>query len=409
MRHYETIARHKSIIYTIGLINFLFTLHLAITAYVDSSYLSLFTSQDFIGEIYMAVGAVTILAFFLIYRILKKFGDYATSTGLILLDALTLLGVIWGGWFWLIAVSFVLNMAIVALISFTDDVFLETYTDTAHTGGVRGFFLTLTNGAWILSPLLAGMLIYNHVYSRVYIAALLLLAPVLYLVHKNLHHFHDSAYEAPSAWTTLREIARLPDIWKLCIVNIILQTFYAWMVIYLPLYLANQIGFDWSSIGIILTIMLVPFVLIQLPFGRLADERYGEKTLMGIGFAIMGLSTIVLAFVGVQSLIVWAGALFVTRIGAALAEVMIETYFFKKIPARDSNILSVFRMTRQVPYFLAPILTGVGLFFTSNAGLFFILGVVCLAAIGVIVFIRDVSPLVAIDKERKMTATGKLP
>jgi predicted MFS family arabinose efflux permease len=389
MRQNPHIERHRNIVYTIGLINFIFTLHLAISAYVDSSYLSLFADVRFIGGIYMAVAVVTILAFFLIYRVLKKFGDYATSIGLIFLDALTLIGVIWGHYFAVIAVSFVLNMAIMALIGFTYDVFLENYTDMAHTGGVRGFFLTLTNSAWILSPLLAGMLIVGQNYSGVYIAALVFLVPVFYLVHKNLRRFADSHYESPSSWTTIREILQMPDIWKLCLVNIVLNTFYAWMVIYMPLYLVSQMGFDWSSIGIILTIMLIPFVLIQVPFGKLADKKYGEKHFMGVGFAIMGVATIALAYITSHDLIVWAGALFMTRVGAALAEVMIETYFFKKVPVKDSNILSAFRTTRQIPYFLAPILTGVGLYFTGATGLFIILGVICLLPLVLIAALRD--------------------
>jgi hypothetical protein len=389
MRHIEPIARFKKIIYTIGLINFLFTFHLAVTAYIDSSYLSLFASQRFVGGIYMAAAGVTVLAFFLIYRVLKRFGDYATSIGLLTLDALSMIGIIWGQYPVVIEISFIINMAILALVSFTYDVFLETYTDVAHTGGVRGFFLALTNSAWILSPLVAGMLVIGHVYTNVYIVALAMLVPVFYLAHKNLRHFHDSHYESPSAWATIREVADLPDIWKLCIINTVLQTFYCWMVIYLPLYLANTIGFDWSSIGIILTIMLLPFILIQAPFGRIADQGWGEKRLMIIGFFIMGAATIALCFIHVPSMIIWAGALFATRCGAALAEVMIETYFFKKVKPQDSNVLSLFRTTRQIPYFIAPIITVVGLIFTSSAGLFIVLGSICLVTIFLIAFIKD--------------------
>ncbi|MDE2188444.1 MAG: MFS transporter [Patescibacteria group bacterium] len=392
MRHHAAIARHKHVIYTIGLISFIFALHSAIPAYVDSSYLSLFVDKNFLGGIYMATAGVTVLAFFLIYRILKRFGDYRTAVTLIILDALTMAGIVWGWSPTIIEVSFVVNMAILALTAFTYDVFLETYTDVAHTGGVRGFFLALTNSAWILAPLIAGMLISDHVYTRVYIAALFLLVPVLYLIEKNFHRFHDVKYESPTAWKTIREVTRMPDIWKLCVINTVLQTFYAWMVIYTPLYLANTIGFDWSSIGIILTIMLLPFALIQAPFGRLADEKYGEKWLMGIGFAIMGVSTAFLAYIHAPTLIVWAGMLFVTRIGAALAEVMIETYFFKKVPPRDSNILSAFRTTRQIPYFFAPLITGIGLLFTSESNLFIILGVICLLPLILIAMLHDTKP-----------------
>jgi len=392
MRHHPAIARHKKIIYSIGLINFLFTLHLAIPAYIDSSYLSLFASESFVGGIYMAAAAVTVLAFFLIYRVLKRYGDYATSMGLLVIDALSMVGIIWGKSPVVIEICFILNMAVLALVDFTYDVFLETYTETSHTGQVRGFFLTLANSAWIMAPLIVGMLVVSHVYTNVYIVALLMLAPVFYLTHKNLRRFSDSRYESPSAWTTIREVLALPDIWKLCIINIILQSFYCWMVIYTPLYLATTIGFDWSSIGIIFTIMLLPFVLIQAPFGRIADRGWGEKRLMAIGFAIMGLATICLYFIHAPSLIVWAAALFVTRLGAALAEIMIETYFFKKVPPRNSNILSLFRTTRYIPYFLAPAITGIGLLFTSQAGLFVILGVICFVPLVFIAFIQDTKP-----------------
>jgi MFS family permease len=407
MRHHEYIARHKHVIYTIGIINFLFTLHIAVPAYVDSSYLSLFSNQNTVGLIYMAAAAITVLCFFFIYRVLKRYGDYRTALVLIILDGITLAGIVWGGSFLLIAISFVLNMAVAALIGYTNDVFLETYTDVAHTGGVRGFFLTLTNGAWILSPLIAGMLIAtNHSYGRVYIAALAILAPVLYLVHKNFKQFPDSSYVSPSSWQTLLELGRMPDIWKLCVVNVVLNTFYSWMVIYTPLYLASVIGFDWSSIGIILTVMLIPFVLIQLPVGRLVDENYSERELMAVGFVIMGAATIALGFVHSHSLIVWAGALFVTRIGAALAEVMIQTYFFKSVDPKDSNILASFWTTRQIPYFLAPALTGLGLFITDESGLFVILGGLCLVPL---FFIASMRNLKKSDQPEEITATGKLP
>lgn len=394
MRHQEPIARFKKIIYSIGLINFIFTLHLAIPAYIDSSYLSLFASENFVGVVYMAAAGMTVLAFFLIYRVLKRYGDYATAIGLIALDAITMVGIIWGQSPVIIEISFVLNMAILALVGFTNDVFLETYTEVSHTGQVRGWFLALENSAWILSPLIAGILITDHVYTRVFIASLSLLVPVAYLVHKNLHRFADSPYESPSVGVTIREIAGFPDIWKLFMINIFLQTFYCWMVIYTPLYLLNVVGFDWSSIGIILTVMLVPFVLIQAPFGRIADRGWGEKRLMALGFIVMGATTIALSFIHSPSIIIWASALFATRIGAALAEVMIETYFFKKVKPRNSNILSLFRTTRQIPYFIAPIITAVGLMFTDSTGLFTILGVICFLPLFLIAFIHDTDRII---------------
>jgi hypothetical protein len=81
--------------------------------------------------------------------------------------------------------------------------------------------------------------------------------------------------------------------------------------------------------------------------------------------------------------------LFVTRIGAASAEVMIETYFFKTVPTRDAAVLGTFRLTRPVALFLAPLITTVGLLFTTHQYLFVIIGTISLLALIPVLTIRD--------------------
>ena len=161
------------------------------------------------------------------------------------------------------------------------------------------------------------------------------------------------------------------------------------MTVYCPIYLNKTMGFGWESIGIILTIMLLPFPLIQYPLGKLADRKYGEKEMMAMGFALMGLATIVLAFVKVPNIALWALILFITRIGAATTEVMMETYFFKTVSPRDSAALGIFRITRPVSYFIAPAIMMVGLVFTSNAYMFAVIGVISLLALYPTLTIKD--------------------
>jgi MFS family permease len=160
------------------------------------------------------------------------------------------------------------------------------------------------------------------------------------------------------------------------------------MTVYSPIYLNKVIGFGWDQIGIILMVMLLPFPLIQYPLGKLSDGR-GEKEIMIGGFLVIGVTTIALAFIHSHELIVWALALFATRVGAAAAEVMMETYFFKTVSPRDSAALGMFRITRPMAYFVAPVVTGIGLFFTSNEYLFVVIGVITLLAIIPVLSIKD--------------------
>lgn len=388
MKHRPHIKK-PSTFYTIGVVGFFSALHLSLPTYFNSSFLATFTDEKTVSFIYLMVSLLTIVGFLSMNNILKRYGNLRTSLFLILIQIIVFYGIITSTSFGVIAPLLIIGMSIISLIGFTLDVFLQKNTDTGHTGTIRGLYMTLVNTAWILGPLIGGLLITENDYRGIYIGAFALLFPLLYLVYKNFNRFKDSHYVEFSAKETIIRVLRDGDISKLFIVNIVLQTFYAWMTIYTPIYLHNIIGFNWSEISVIFTIMLLPFVIIELPLGKLADKKWGEKEIMISGFVIMGISTASLSLFTEANLIVWAIMLFITRIGAAAAEIMIETYFFKKIDGRDPEMLSMFRITRPLSFFIAPVITTVGLVYTSNTYLFALLGITCLFTLFPIFRIRD--------------------
>ncbi len=388
MQHHPHVQRRRKF-YTIGIVGFFSALHLSLPTYFNSSFLATFADERTVSFIYLMVSLLTIVGFLSMNTILKKFGNLRTSLLLILIQISVFYGIIVSDSFNVIAPLLIIGMSIISLIGFTLDIFLQKNTDMGHTGSIRGLYMTLVNTAWILGPLIGGMLIVGNNYRGVYIGAFALLFPLLYLVYKNFNKFKDSHYVEFSARETFIRVLKDRDISKLFIVNIVLQTFYAWMTIYTPIYLHNVIGFNWSEISVIFTIMLLPFVLIELPLGKLADKNWGEKEILIFGFIIMGISTASLSLFTEKSLIIWTILLFITRIGAAAAEIMIETYFFKKIDGKDPEMLSMFRITRPLSFFIAPVITTVGLVYTTNTYLFALLGITCLLTLFPLFKIRD--------------------
>jgi MFS family permease len=282
----------------------------------------------------------------------------------------------------------------VSLIIFTIDIFIQKNTDVEHTGSVRGLTMTATNTAWVMGPFLGGMLVIAggdsiEGYRGVYIAGFALLLPLLYLVYKNFHNFKDPEYIHVSAIQTISRVLKDRDISRIFVINIVLQTFYAWMAIYVPIYLHDVMYFNWGDISLIFTIMLIPFVILNIPLGKLADGKLGEKEIMAIGFFILGISTASLVFLNTTSLMLWTLLLFVTRIGAAAAETMIETYFFKKVDGKDPEVLSIFRITRSLSFFVAPLIVTLSLVYTTEKYLFVVFGVICLLTLYPILTIRD--------------------
>ena len=378
------------VIYTVAVIGFIYTLHAVLPTYSNSSFLSLFADERTGGLIYMLGAAVSILAFIVAPNIIKRLGNYTTAMILVCLQILAFYGLLASHSPILIAGFFVLQTAIISLIGLTLDIFLEVYTEGGKVGAVRGLYTATLNSAWVIAPLLGSMLINGtNNYRNTYVAALAMLFPLLYLIHRNFPKFKDPTYIHLSPWHLIKHISSNKNWVKLFTANIILQTFYAWMVVYSPIYLNKTLGISWENIGIILVVMLLPFPLIQYPLGILADKKYGEKEIMAVGFVIMSVATIALSGITTGNVTLWAIGLFATRVGAAAAEIMMETYFFKTVSPRDSAVLGSFRITRPVAYFVAPIITTLGLLFTTHQYLFIIVGAFSLLALWPVLTIKD--------------------
>ena len=171
-------------------------------------------------------------------------------------------------------------------------------------------------------------------------------------------------------------------------INFLLQFFYAWMVIYTPIYLFAHLGFTWKEISVIFTIMLLPFVLIQFPLGQYSD-KVGERKIMMFGFFIISLATMSLFFITKHSVWIWAFVLFGTRLGAAIIEVMSDAYFFRHINKENDEFIGFYRNTGPMAYILAPLIAS-GLFFIipSFNFIFIILGTLMLSGVYIASTIR---------------------
>lgn len=348
--------KKQSSIFVIYLLGFLFTLHVAMPSFMSSTFLARFTSENFVGIMYTLSALLTIGAFVIVPRILRKFGNYRTIMGLLIIDFVSVIGLTFVSNNFLISLFFIASFVAIAIISFNVDIFLESFSQDATTGKIRGTFLSTANIAWIIAPLIGGMILTDGDYWKIFLATALLIPPILFLIHNNLKNFKDPEYETVRLKTTALEIVRDKNIRDIFVVSFLLHFFYSWMVIYTPIYLYSHIGLSWQEIGIVFSIMLLPFVLTEAPLGRLADRRWGEKEVMSVGFIVMALATGLITFIESKSVALWATILFITRIGAAMVEVMSETYFFKKVQPDKANFISMFRTMRPWAYITSPVI-----------------------------------------------------
>ncbi|NTV44687.1 MAG: MFS transporter [Candidatus Yonathbacteria bacterium] len=360
-------------------IHFIFALTVALPTYIMSTFLTTFAIERTVGLLYTAGAILSFILITLIPRMLARFGNYAVAFSLSVAVALLTLPLAFVHIPWIVFLSFVSYNALLNVIFFTQDVFIERFSTDARTGSIRGTFLTLTNIAFLISPFMAGSILTNGDYWKIFSLTTVTITSVAFLFTLYLRNFKDAEYERVKIITTLKEITRRKNVFLIFIVNFLLRFFYAWMVIYSPLYLHNQIGLPWNEIGIIFTIMLVPFVLLALPAGHIADKHVGEKELLFIGFLIAGISTIFISTIDASAeLSRWILVFAVTRIGASIIETMSETYFFKHIHPDDTHVIGVFRNTNSLAYIVGPALASLTLFFLPFSSIFLVLGIILL-------------------------------
>lgn len=358
------------------MMQFIMAMTIALPSYINSSFLSTYASDDIVGLLYTGGSLLTLILMITMSRILNRFGNYKTTFVVATTSVLLTLGLAFLQLPYSIYALFIVYTALTSVIFFNMDVFIEAHSSDGHTGSIRGFFLTITNLAFVISPFIAGSILTNGDYWKIYMLATVTMASLLFLLLSYFRDFTDPTYDRIPFWKGLKEVFERRDIALVFVTAIALRLFYAWMVIYSPIYLHNHIGFTWSEIGIMFTVMLLPFILFQIPAGKIADKKWGEKELLALGFILMGITTAGISFLESTEIWVWTFALFGTRIGASIVEIMSESYFFKKVDGTDTHIISFFRNARPLAYIIAPVIASTILLFLPLQYIFVVAGAV---------------------------------
>lgn len=335
-------------------LGFLLSLHLAFVSYVNSSFLAAFSGEKNISFIYILGSLTSLLVLFFVPGILLKIGGHKFILWSSFLNAISLL---------LLSILksplgilpiFIFYFTLNNLIVFVLDELVQIFSKNSNMGRVRGLYLTIVNLAWVISQSISGRTLSEFSFSAVYFIAFAIMATFFVIAFLGLRNLNDPKYDKVLAWQSFKNFFANKNLARAYVINFLLQFFYAWMVIYTPIYLYSHLGFDWKEIGFIFMIMLLPFVLIQYPLGKHSD-KVGERKMLIFGFTVASLATLSLFFIQRHEVWIWAILLFTTRIGAAIIEVMNDVYFFKHITRENDEFIAIYRNTSPVAYVLAPI------------------------------------------------------
>lgn len=395
----ETPLSAKTAFAALSILLFFFAAQVSLTIYVDSSYLThtiantpsmteLRIWEDpshMVGTLYTFASLVTLIALLYAPRILRKNGNFKTTLTAFILHVLLLIGLSVSESAWLIIPLFIVEAALISILYFNLDVFLERYSTDAETGVIRGFFLFIGSTAWLLPPFFAGKLVDTYGFQLVYFCAAIIVLPTIFIMLRYFSGFQDLTYDDAPLLISKEDSAKHPDVGRILTSNFFMHFFYAWMIIYAPLYFHNVIGMSYEDFGLVLTVALSAFVIIPYPAGWIADRVLGEKELLVTGFLLMAITSALIPTMANADLGLfgWAILLFIGRIGASTVETMNETYFFKQIDGKNAGLMGYFRRSRPLAFIVAPIAASLLLEFKliDMSGLFYVLAAIMVVAI----------------------------
>lgn len=360
---------------------------MALLAYVNSSMLGQFASQGIVNITYTLSAVLSLVLVGIAPNIIRRIGNMK-YVGFSLVGSTLLLYLISTHSGLSIVPFFIVYFALNSVILYGLDLFLEHYSLESKTGNIRGTYLALGNIGWVAAPIISSTVQASFGFSFVYITAAMAVFATFIVVFLGQRGFVDKIYRKSHFIDGLHILRKNKALRRLTLLNFLLQTYFVVMVIYSPVYLTSVIGFSWKTLGIILTVMLSPFVIFPYPVGKLAD-KVGEKRLMYLGLTLMTLATIVFASLGATSAIIYALVLFATRTGASILETMCDSAFFKRVTDADSAVISTYRTMMPVAYTVGPLIAGLIFALYSYKILFLIIGVVMALSISIVYRIKD--------------------
>lgn len=356
----------------------IFNFHGLLVAYSNSTYMERFTSPEAVGTLYAISSALAVLGFLFMTRLLKHVGNVRLTVWLSIVEMLALVALGFAFGPAAAIVAFVVFMTINPLLYLNLDIFSETLigSNETGTGSARGLTLALMSIAAAMAPFTLALIVGEDA-SRLhytYFVAGGIFAAFITLVLIHFRTFEDPHYETLDLIGTLGRYAKNSNLRNVFCAHFMLQFFFAWTVIYMPLYLATEIGYSWEVIGSIIGVGLLAYAIFEYPIGLLADRRYGEKEMMALGFAVLAITASWISFMASASVVAWMLLMFLNRFGASLVEVTTESYFFKHTRGSDANIISFFRLTRPLALLFGSLTGSAALLFLPFNLIFIVLG-----------------------------------
>jgi MFS family permease len=377
-QHEEKLDKGK--IKLVSFISFLLGFSQAIIIYVMSSYFKLIAGTENVGLFYLVSYVVVLVILINMHKVVRKLGKariFLFSVLAKIIAAFLLIYFTPSPW----CIVFAGFYMIFASVEWTAlDIILESCSIDKLSGRIRGLHLTIFNLGFLFGPLISVKLLEKFDFYGIFFTLFFFNIAIFVIALIKLRYVDHCFNRKLGILDVVKRMAKRKEISRIYYISFVLDVFFALMIIYVPIHLTD-LGFSWNEIGRAFTVMLIPFVILQYPAGYLADKKWGEKKFLIFSLIIMSASSLVVFFTISKSVVIWAIILFFTRIGAALIEILRDSYFYKEVDARDVDFIDFFRTATPMGYIVATFFSSIVLIFFPTKFAFIIIAIIVASAL----------------------------
>lgn len=256
-------------------------------------------------------------------------------------------------------------------------ILVKNSSNRQNLGESEGEYFTFVNFGVLVGVLLGGAIAMSSSYNAVFLYAALIFLATYFLsksmgIKDGLLPHNDNA-----KIDMLQEAKRFFKDRKLRAAYIANVGLYIWTsasLLYIPI-IMKSLGFDFQKIGIILAVMIAPYLMLEYPVGKLA-EKHGSSAFISAGFFAIALASVLiyLNFGAILSMIFF---FFLSFMGAAaiepLNEMNLNAHSNKK---RIFENMAIFKTSLRLAYFLGPLFAGLFISLFGIKGMFLAFAVI---------------------------------
>ena len=207
----------------------------------------------------------------------------------------------------------------------TFGILVRDKTSDKNVSKNEGRIYTLLNLAWLVGPLIAGFVANKYGFDNVFfLGFLLVLISMMLFRFFKIKDDRKTRKVDSNVFKLIFSFFSKKDRVLIYILSGAVTFWWALIYIYIPIYLIEQ-GYGTFLIGLFLSVVVVPLILFEYSFGKIAGKR-GFKKLFFTGFIILSFISVLCFFI--SNIYILLFLLILASVGVSMIESTSEAYFF---------------------------------------------------------------------------------